>query len=143
MAMQNHKLTRLLKQVFRYSVVGILNNLWGYSIYLLVTWLGMDPKLAVSILYPVATVLAYFAHSKYSFKYPNWRPSAKFRFMLVQTVGYVVNVMMLSILVDGFGYPHQMVQAAAIFVVAGVLFVLLRYYVFPLDKIKAVEAETY
>lgn len=143
MVMQNHKLTRLLKQVFRYSIVGILNNLWGYSLYLFVTWLGMDPKLAVSILYPVAMFSAYFAHSKYSFKYPKWRSSSKFRFIISHIIGYAVNVMILSIFVDGFGYPHQMVQAAAIFVVAGVLFFLLRYYVFPLANIKAVEAESY
>ena len=134
MAMHQHKLTKLLKSLFRYSVVGILNNSWGYFLYLFVTWLGMDPRLAVSMLYPVAAVSAYFAHAKYSFNYQMGQTSAKFRFIIAQIIGYLVNVIMLSVLVERFGYPHQMVQAAAIFVIAGVLFILFRIYVFPVVK---------
>jgi len=141
MAMQEHKLTRLLKPLFRYSFVGILNNSWGYFLYLFVTWLGMDPRLAVTMLYPVAAVSAYFAHAKYSFNYQTGRTSAKFRFILAQIIGYLVNIIMLSVLVERFEYPHQMVQAAAIFVIAGVLFFLFRFYVFPVVKTKAVETE--
>lgn len=140
MDMQGHKLTRLLKPLFRYSVVGILYNSWGYFLYLFVTWLGMDPRLTVTMLYPVAAVSSYFAHAKYSFNYQTGRMSAKFRFILAQIIGYLVNVIMLSVLVERFGYPHQMVQAAAIFVIAGVLFFLFRFYVFP--EIKTKEAET-
>jgi len=137
--MQDHKLIMFLKPVFRYSVVGILNNLWGYFFYLFVTWMGLNPKLTVTILYPIAATTAYIAHSKYSFKYQGRRTSSQFRFIIAQFFGYIVNIMMLSILVERFGYPHQMVQAAAIFVVGGVLFILFRYYVFPAVKTKAVE----
>jgi putative flippase GtrA len=143
MAMHQHKLTKLLKSLYRYSVVGLLNNAWGYFLYLFVTWLGMDPRLAVSMFYPVAAVSAYFAHAKYSFNYQMGVTSAKFRFVIAQIIGYLVNVTMLSVLVERFGYPHQIVQAAAIFVIAGVLFFLFRFYVFPVVKTKEGETESH
>lgn len=120
----------LRKQLVRYGAVGVLNNLWGYLLYLLVTWLWLNPKTAVSILYPVGALTAYYAHAKYSFSYHGGRTRALFRFVVAHVVGYLVNISMLFILVDTFGFPHQLVQALAIFTVAGVLFILLRYYVF-------------
>lgn len=120
----------LLTQVVRYGMVGVLNNLLGYLLYLLVTWRWLDPKLAVSILYPVGALTAYFAHAKYSFSYHGGTSKALFRFVLAHFVGYTTNVLMLFLLVDVCGYPHPLVQAFAIVAVAGVLFVLFRCYVF-------------
>jgi hypothetical protein len=37
---------------------------------------------------------------------------------------------MFILLVDMLGYPHQWVQIAAIFVVAGFLFIAFKYFVF-------------
>ena len=37
---------------------------------------------------------------------------------------------MLYLFSDQLGYPHQVVQAVAIFVVARILYLLFRYYVF-------------
>lgn len=130
MDMPSHEYRLLLKQVVRYGVVGVLNNLWGYLLYLLVTWLWLDPKTAVSILYPVGALTAYFAHAKYSFSYRGGKSKALFRFVIAHVVGYLVNLSMLYLLVDVCGYPHPLVQAFAIVTVAGVLFILFRYYVF-------------
>jgi hypothetical protein len=38
---------------------------------------------------------------------------------------------MLFILSDKWGFPHQAVQASAIFVVALILFLMFKYFVFP------------
>ena len=128
--MLSHDHRVLLKQLVRYGVVGVLNTLWAYLLYLLLTWLWLDPKIAVSILYPIGALTGYFAHAKYSFSYRGGKSKALFRFVVAHLVGYTANVTMLYLLVDVCGYPHQLVQALAIFVVAGVLFVLFRYFVF-------------
>jgi len=46
-------------------------------------------------------------------------------------IGYLANLALLYVFTDRLGYPHQVVQAAAIFVVAGILFLLFRFFVFP------------
>lgn len=121
----------VLTQVVRYGVVGVLNNLLGYLIYLLVTWLWLDPKVAITLLYPVGAVTAYFGHAKYSFAYSGSTSHGVLRYVIAHLIGYSVNVLMLYVFSDRLLYPHQIVQGAAIFVVAGVLFLLFRYFVFP------------
>lgn len=118
-------------QLVRYGVVGIANNLAGYLIYLGVTSLGMDPKLAVTIMYPIGALIAYFSHARYSFSYTGDSHGGLFRYVIAHVIGYGANVSLLYIFFDRMGFPHQSVQAVAIFIVAGLLFVLFRYFVFP------------
>lgn len=118
-------------QLVRYGVVGVANNLVGYLIYLGVTWLGVDPKLAVTIMYPIGALIAYFSHARYSFSYRGDRTRGLFRYVIAHVIGYGANVSLLYIFFDRMGFPHQLVQAMAIFIVAGLLFVLFRYFVFP------------
>jgi putative flippase GtrA len=119
------------RQVIRYGAVGVLNNLLGYLIYLLMTYFWLDPKVAISILYPVAVTTAYFGHAKYSFSSQARNINTVLRYVLAHFVGYGVNFLMLLILSDKLKLPHQAVQASSIFVVAGFLFLLFKYFVFP------------
>lgn len=122
--------TATLGQVARYGVVGVLNNLLGYLIYLLVTWLWLDPKVAVTLMYPIGAVTAYFGHARYSFAYSG-RPSHGIaRYTIAHMIGYGANIGMIYAFSDRLGYPHQLVQAAAIVAVAGILYILFRYFVF-------------
>lgn len=121
----------MLGQVARYGVVGVLNNLLGYLIYLLVTWLWLDPKMVVTLMYPIGAVTAYFGHAKYSFAYSGRTSHGVIRYAIAHIIGYGANIAMLYVFSDRLMYPHQLVQAAAIVVVAGILYLLLRYFVFP------------
>ena len=50
-------------------MVGVLNNMLGFLIYLFVTSLWLDPKIAVTLMYPIGAVTAQFGHDKYSLAY--------------------------------------------------------------------------
>lgn len=125
------RLMLIVTQVARYGVVGVLHNLLGYLIYLLVTWFSLDPKVAVTLLYPVGALTAYFGHAKYSFAYSGSTSHGVSRYVIAHLIGYSVNVLMLYILSDRLLLPHQIIQAVAVVVVAGILFLLFRYFVFP------------
>lgn len=117
--------------IVRYGIVGVLNNLRGYLIYLLLTWLWFDPKAVVAIMYPVAAAMAYFGHARYSFSYEGSAPHGLFRYCIAHAIGYTTQIGILYVFHDVLGYPHQLVQIFAIFAVAGILYLLLRYFVFP------------
>lgn len=118
-------------QVVRYGVVGVLNNLLGYLIYLLITLLWLDPKIAVTLMYPIGAVTAYFGHARYSFIYSGRTSHGIGRYAIAHLIGYGANIGMLHLFSDRLGYPHQLVQAVAIVAVAGILYLLFRYFVFP------------
>lgn len=124
----------MIVQLIRYGIVGVLNNLAGYLIYIGVTWFGVEPKAAVSLLYPVAVLVAYFGHARYTFADSKNSSGRVFRYVLAHVVGFIMNLSLLYILHDLMEIPHQLVQLLAIFLVAGVLFLLFKYYVFPVNN---------
>ena len=120
-----------LSELARFGMVGVLNNLAGYLLYLLITWSWLDAKFAVTLMYPVGVVTAYFGHAKYSFAYSGRTSLSIVRYVIAHSIGYGANIGMLYLLSDWLGYPHQLVQAVAIVVVGGVLYFLFRHFVFP------------
>ena len=125
----------VLRQAVRYGIAGVLNNLFGYAAYLLMTYFGIDPKVAVTFVYPLTVTTGYFAHFRYSFSSRRAHGSAMSRYLVAHCSGYAVNLAMLHVFSDRMGLPHQAVQAAAIIVVAGMLFVLFRVFVFAPERV--------
>lgn len=119
------------RQLVRYGIVGIAQNSVGYAIYILFTWLGVDPKLVVAIAYPIAMLVSFLGNKKYTFHVHGKIGPAGVRFIIAHIFSYGINLGMLYVFVDKLGWRHELVQAAAIFVCAAFLFVALKFYVFP------------
>lgn len=128
---------RSLRQVIRYGIVGVVQNAVGYGIYLFFTWLGADPKLVVGVSYPIAILVSFLGNKKYTFGHKGGIAGTGGRFLLAQACSCGINLGMLAIGVDWLGYPHQLVQLAAIFVCAGFLFLALKFYVFAVRSVPA------
>ena len=122
--------SNVISQAFSYGLIGVISNVSGFLIYILLTWASVDPKLAVSFVYPAAALVGYFGNSRYAFSYSGSHVKGLWRYFIAHLIGYSINIFILYVFVDLIGYSHISVQAAAIFVVAGVLFLLFRYYVF-------------
>ncbi len=117
-------------QLFRYGIVGVVINALGYGIYLLITSMGMSPKMCVSILYPVGVSIGFLGHGKWTFGAGSAKLNSFPKFILVHLLGYITNLLLLFYFVDVVGYPHQFVQLGAILVVALQLFVAFKLFVF-------------
>lgn len=120
-----------LRQLIRYGLVGIAQNSVGYGIYLFFTWLGFDPKLVVAICYPCAMLVSFLGNRSFTFQFRGGMTGSGARFILAHAISYGINLGLLYVFVDRLGYPHQLVQAVAIFVCAAFLFVALKFFVFP------------
>jgi len=129
-----------VKQLVRYAVVGIASNVSGYLAYLLITWLGVGPKLAMTCLYALGATVSFIGNRRWTFSHTGSISRSAVRFAIAHALGYLLNLSILLIFVDHFGFPHQLVQAVAIVVVALFLFVLFRAFVFPGERAPAAEA---
>ena len=122
---------RTLVQLLRYGVVGLASNTVGFLLYLLLTdGIGMDPKLAMSLLYVVGVLQTFLFNRNWTFSHDGPKRRALIRYFCAYGFGYLVNLAVLVILVDHFRLPHQPVQGAMIFVLAGLLFLLQKFWVF-------------
>ena len=110
-------------QVFkRYVFVGLASNSTIYLIYLAITFLGMDHKLAMSILYVIGTFISYFGNKTWTFSYKGKISSSFIKFFLVYLAGYLTNLFLLFYFVDLLQYPHQLVQIFSIFLIFWTIF---------------------
>ena len=121
---------RSVIQLFHYGLIGIASNLAGYIIYLLVTYLGATPKMTMSLLYGVGAVIGFLGNRKLTFAHKGSLLGAGVRYVIAHCFGYVINLVILIVMVEELGYPHQWVQAIAIFIVAAFLFLVFKFFVF-------------
>ena len=125
-----------VRQLVRYAVVGIANNSVGYLVYLCLTYLGSAPKLTMTLLYAVGAVIGYAGNRHFTFTHRGNLMASGMRYMVAHFFGYFLNLAILIVFVDHLGYAHQWVQAAAIFIVAGFLFVAFKFFVFTGSNLK-------
>ena len=122
---------RALTQFARYAIVGLAFNAAGYVIYIVLTRLGLGHKLAMSLLYGIGVLLTFVFNKRWSFSFAGAVAPTLVRYATVYALGYVINLLALMLLVDRAGLPHQLVQGVMILVVAAMLFLAQRYWVFP------------
>lgn len=120
----------LHRQLIRYAVVGVMSNLLCYLAYLGLTRLGMDPKLAMSMLYCVGVLQTFVFNRNWTFKHGGPQRAEFSRYCAAYAVGYVLNLSVLYILVDLHGYPHQVIQGMMILILAAMLFLAQKFWVF-------------
>ena len=119
-----------MRQLIRYGLVGVASNLTMYFVYLLITYLGVEPKKAMTFLYVIGASIGFVGHRKWSFSHRGNVTRAAVRYVAAHLSGYTLNLLILFIFFDSFGYAHQVVQAVAIIAVAGFLFMAFKYFVF-------------
>lgn len=122
-----------LGQVVRYAVVGLASNALLYLAYLALTSAGVEPKLAMSLLYALGVIQTFYFNKTWSFRHGGTHGPAFIRYCISYGLGYLFNLVALYVLVDRLGHPHQIVQGALIICTAVLLFLLQKLWVFRTD----------
>ena len=120
----------LMLQLIRYGLVGVLSNVSIYFVYLFITYLGVGPKIAMTFVYIVGATIGFIGNRRWTFAHRGDSSSAALRYILAHFFGYLLNLLILFTFIDCLGYAHQWVQAMAILIVAGFLFIVFKYFVF-------------
>jgi putative flippase GtrA len=120
-----------LAQLLRYGLVGVAMNSCGYLLFILITWLGMEPKTAMTVLYVVGASAGFWSNRNWTFGHRGGIAGPAFKYLGAHACGYLLNYVILAVFADHLHYPYRVVQAVAILVVAGFLFVTFKFLVFP------------
>lgn len=119
-----------IHQMIRYAIIGIASNLIGYVAYLLLTFFLVEPKIAMTLVYLTGASVGYFGNRQWTFTHKGKMLPALMKYSLAHAFGYTINFILLYVFVDRMLYPHQAVQFFAILVVAGILFLVFKRFVF-------------
>lgn len=75
--------------------------------------------------------MGYYGNRRFAFDYRGTHMTSFVRYGIMHLAGFGLNYAMLLVFVDRWGYPHQLVQGAAILIVASFLFLSFNFFVFP------------
>jgi putative flippase GtrA len=114
----------------RYLVVGVATNGGGYLLFALLTALGIGSVAAISILYPIQIALAFLLNKRWTFGHQGKTRATVVKYLVALVVCYLLNVAALKLFAGYLGFSHLIVQACALVVLGGLLFVAQRYWVF-------------
>lgn len=122
---------RLSVQLFRYTTVGLISNIIGYIIYIGLTFVNLEPKLAMTLTYGVGVLQTFLFNRRWSFRFTGTVAPALVRYIAAYASGYFINLLALMLLVDRMGLSHVLVQGFMILIIATMLFLAQKYWVFP------------
>jgi putative flippase GtrA len=122
-----------VQQFYRFGIIGLISNGMLYVGYLVLTTLGLGPKLAASLLFMAGVTVSYVLNSRWTFMHHRAGRSAYYRYWAAYGLAYVLNISMLALLVDRMKFEHRLVQGGLVFVIALLLFLLQKYWVFKKD----------
>lgn len=114
----------------RYAVVGVCSNLGLYLAYIGLSHAGIGHKTAMTVAFVLGILVTFVFNRNWSFQSSQPAKGAFVRYAATYVLGYLVNLAALVLLVDFAGYPHELVQALMVVLVATMIFVLQRRWVF-------------
>jgi putative flippase GtrA len=117
-------------QSARYVIVGLASNLVLYLLYLLITALGLEYKIAMTILYVIGTLQTFAFNAHWTFKHRGNNKASLVKYFLAYGACYLINISALIVFVDRIGLPHQLVQGAMILTITVIMFLLQKFWVF-------------
>ena len=118
------------QQFLRYALVGLASNAVLYLGYLGLTWGDMGHKTAMSLLYAIGVLQTFMFNRRWTFRHRGGVFKSMRRYAVTYISGYVFNLVGLLVLVDRFELPHRPVQGVLILLIAIMIFLLQRFWIF-------------
>jgi putative flippase GtrA len=117
-------------QFWRFVVVGAISNAVLYALYLVLTRWGLRPKIAMTVVYGAGVVQTFVFNKQWAFRSRGPAAAPFRRYVVTYAAGYALNLGGLSVLVDSLGWAHELAQGILIVVIAVLLFLLQKFWVF-------------
>lgn len=119
-----------MQQLIRYGLVGAISNAVIYFIYLFITYLGVKPKLAMTLVFIIGASIGFVGNRKWTFAHRGDSSNAVWRFLTAYVTAYMLNLFCMWVAVDHMRIPHYLVQAVNIIVISALLFIVQKYWIF-------------
>jgi len=117
-------------QLAKYAVLGVTSNAIMFSLYLTITHFGVGHKETATLTYVLGVALSFLLNRKITFNHQGGLGPVMVKYCTAYGIGYVINMIALYVLVDCLHFMHQWVQAGMVFVLAAILFLLQKFWVF-------------
>ncbi|CAA6805695.1 MAG: GtrA family protein [uncultured Sulfurovum sp.] len=118
---------KTLLQFLRFNLIGIVNTLFGFSIILLLMYIGFSATSSNAIGYGLGALLSYYLNRKYTFKAHHTTKQA-LKFFTILAVAYILNYLTLQWLLTLANPYVAQFGSAVIYTLSS--FILFKVFVF-------------
>ena len=118
------------REEVRFGIVGLASNVVLYLLYLLFTGIGYGHKTVMTVLFVMGIIQTFNVNKRWTFKYQGFEKSILAKYVMIYGGAYITNFFGLMLFVDYLSFPHMIVQAIMVCILAILLFMLQRYWVF-------------
>lgn len=118
-------------QMLRFGTVGLLATLTHYACAVVAMRLGIAPVLANGIAFGCAFGVGFAGHLRWSFREQHADfATALLRYAIVAFAGFALNQFLFASLADRSSLPPEVLLAAVLLFVAGLNFVISKWWAF-------------
>lgn len=118
-----------VKEIFSYCAGGLIVNGFGFLLYLLLVFLGVEHKKSASVLYVLGVLASYFINKRFVF-YSRSSMRVNFPRLIVSLLaGYTLNIAVLYVFVDLYNFSPGVIQFFSIGLVAVYFYLVNKLYV--------------
>lgn len=126
------------RQGFRFILVGVASNVQLYLLYLGISGLGVGHKTTMTLVYILGVLQTFLINKTWTFAYLDRNGLVFLRYLAAYGGCYLLQLTMIYLFVDELGMHHAVVQGVAICVVACLLFLLQKYWVFAMPAMNPI-----
>lgn len=121
----------IIEQFVRFAGVGVIGTAAHYSVLtLLASVLGVHPVSASALGFIVGAIVNYWLNRKLTFASTIRQIDGLFKFLVVASIGLLLNTAIVAVLIDHAGLHYLVAQIIATGLVLGWNFVGNRYWTF-------------
>ena len=117
-------------QIIKFGMTGVLSNGILYLGYIGLTFSGVEPKMAMTILFAVGIIQTFLINKQWTFKDGKNTNNRFYRYLIIYGLIYGLNFLALVIFVDWLGLLHWIVQGVMVGICGVLLFFLQKFLVF-------------
>jgi len=121
---------RVVGELLRFGIVGVTSNLVLFGAFMAMVSVGVAPGVAMTLLYALGVAQTFVFNRRWTFGHGGAATVSLRRYVMLHLACYSLNLGLLHWLVDGRGLPVAWVQAGAVLLVAALLFVGQKFWVF-------------
>ena len=125
------QLSETKQQAIRYLMVGVLNNVFYYGVFVFCTYyLELHYSIAVCVAYPLSILTGYGFNTKFTFSIKDFEAAAFIKYTIVYATSFVINWSILYLLIENYAFESAIAQLFGTAVVAVFNFVCLKFIVY-------------
>lgn len=120
-----------LKQIIRYSSVGIITNFIGYAMYLgIANIIGVTPPIAAIASGFLVIGISYYLNRRFSFEHEGKGMNLAVRYYILYLSSIFLHSLVIFVFSNLLGFPHEIIAGISLVIISFALFIIQKNILF-------------